>query len=70
MLTAFYCHFTQPSCAAKKQINGSAEHPWDATFRDVCFLQAAQGNPLKADQVIGCLFFWFVFFGQAKKMNK
>jgi len=30
---------------------------------------AAQGIPLKAEQVIGCIFFWFVFFVQAKKMN-
>jgi hypothetical protein len=32
-------------------------------------LQAAQGSLLEADQVNGCPFFWFVFFGQTKKMN-
>jgi len=39
------------------------------TFRVVRSLRAAQGNPHVADQVNGCLFFWFIFFGQAKKMN-
>ena len=32
-------------------------------------LRAAQGSPTQSDQVTGCTFFWFVFFGQAKKMN-
>ncbi|MDX1776115.1 MAG: hypothetical protein R3297_06010, partial [Desulfobulbales bacterium] len=31
--------------------------------------RAAQGSLLFADQVIGCTFFWFVFFMQVKKMN-
>jgi len=41
-----------------------------ATFRSVRSVRAAKGNSPQADQVNGCLFFWFVFFGQAKKMNK
>jgi len=32
-------------------------------------IQAAQGSPALRDRVNGCPFFWFVFFGQAKKMN-
>jgi hypothetical protein len=50
---------------AEKRLGGAI-----ATFRGFCFLRAAQGSPPKAGQVIGCFFFWFVFFGQAKKMNR
>ena len=32
-------------------------------------LRGTQGIPPTAGQVTGGLFFWFVFFGQAKKMN-
>jgi hypothetical protein len=52
---------------SKKQKNDSAEHlSGSATFRGVCFVRAAQAAE---GQVNGCPFFWFVFFGQTKKMN-
>jgi hypothetical protein len=38
-------------------------------FHSAHLFQAAQGIPLEAEQVNGCPFFWFAFFGQAKKMN-
>jgi hypothetical protein len=31
--------------------------------------RGAQGSSVTRNQVNGCPFFWFVFFGQAKKMN-
>ena len=52
---------------SKERISDSAER---MRLSDVArSLWIAQGSPPLADQVNGCLFFWFVFFGQAKKMN-
>jgi hypothetical protein len=52
---------------SKERISDSAERQ---RLSDVArSLRAAQGIPLKAEQVIGCTFFWFVFFMQVKKMN-
>jgi hypothetical protein len=41
----------------------------ETSFAVPVIFKTAQENSLKANQVNGCLFFWFVFFGQAKKMN-
>jgi hypothetical protein len=42
----------------------------EASFAAPVNFKTAQGNSLKANQVNGCFFIWFIFFGQAKKMNK
>jgi len=56
---------------SKERISDSAEYPREGVrLSDVArSLQAAQGSPVMRDQVIGCTFFWFVFFMQVKKMN-
>ncbi|MGB5453939.1 MAG: hypothetical protein WBM58_20505, partial [Sedimenticolaceae bacterium] len=39
-------------------------------FRSAGFGREAQGTPCDSKgQVVGCLFLWFVSFGQAKEMN-
>ncbi len=59
----------------KKQKNDSEEHPFkgcDISRRLLYMSSAGQpggDGPAVKRRVIGCLFFWFVFFGQAKKMN-
>ena len=51
----FFCHFTPPSSAKKDGIaRGLFER---SEFRSARLFRAAQGNPLKADQVNGCTFF-------------
>ena len=60
-----------PSHAAEQRsqerISDSAERK---RYPDVArSWRAAQGSPTQSDQVIGCTFFWFVFFMQVKKMN-
>jgi hypothetical protein len=42
----------------------------EASFAAPVFFKNVKDCSLKANQVNGCPFFWFVFFGQAKKMNK
>jgi hypothetical protein len=38
-------------------------------FEASAFYEQRREVRRRAAQVNGCLFFWFVFFGQAKKMN-
>jgi len=64
----FLCHFTQPSSTEKVGI--ALELSERSEFCSARLFRAAQDSPPEADQVIGCPFFWFVFFGQTKKMNK
>jgi hypothetical protein len=66
-----FCHFKQPGSAEKDGIaRGLSEHPVKGgEFRSARPFRAAQGSLTQSNQVIGGPFFWFVFFGQAKKMN-
>jgi len=63
----FIGRFTLPS---SREITGTARGlPERSEFRSARLFRAAQGSPPQAHQVIGCTFFWFVFFMQVKKMN-
>jgi hypothetical protein len=66
-----YISFKKPSHAAEaaqprtdKRLGGAS-----ATFRCRPFLASSAGESRLRDQVMGCTFFWFVFFMQVKKMN-
>jgi len=65
----FFCHFTPPSSAKKDGIaRGLFER---SEFRSARLFRAAQGNPLKADQVNGCTFFGsFLYTSKEMNVNK
>ena len=59
-----HCHLPSTAEDAKKDFALSKR----SEFAKSRQRRGAQGSP--QDQVAGCRFFWFLFFGQAKKRNK
>jgi len=66
-------HFHAAEQRSKMQKNDSAEYPARGyklrDFPRSLHFVSSTGELRLRDQVNGCPFFWFVFFGHAKKMN-
>ena len=64
-----HCHAAEYHRSCRKRSLNCLSPPEADEFSSSRKLRGTQGILPTAGQVTGGLFFWFVFFGQAKKMN-